>query len=47
MHDVEQAVRLVAHLADVAGRFQHGQPEFAPSRTVVLPVFGSYGHFGR
>jgi len=45
MHDVEEAVRLVAHLANVAGRLQHAQPEFAPARIVVLSVFRSYGHW--
>ena len=46
MHHVQQPVRLVAHLADVPGRFQHGQPEFAPPRVIILPVFGSNGQFG-
>jgi hypothetical protein len=44
---VEQAVRLVAHLADVASGFQHGQPEFLPAGAIIFPVFGSNGHFDR
>jgi hypothetical protein len=46
VNHVEPPVRLVAHLADVAGRFQHGQAEPTPPRIVILPVFGSNGQLG-
>lgn len=44
MHHVQQAVGLAAGLAHVARRFQHGQPELAPSCVVILAIFGSNRH---